>query len=90
MKPRTRETSRNTDLASKTQNRFFKELFLIMKTIRKDYGEKRFLSVGILDDVVVVVAYTFRGNKTRIISIRRANRNERKTYQERSKEIQIL
>ena len=53
---------------------------------RGDYGEDRFLSVGKMDSdigrVVIVVAHTERVEKTRIISARRANRKERKRYNE--------
>ena len=53
---------------------------------RVDYGEVRFLSLGSLDlevgSIVIVAAHTDRGHKTRIISARRANRRERKQYDE--------
>ena len=52
---------------------------------RKDYGEQRLISLGQLDNVVVVLVYTIRSNKIRIISIRRANHDERQTYQEKFK-----
>lgn len=52
---------------------------------RKDYGEERWIVLGELDGAVVVMVYTHRGHKTRIISIRRANRHERTIYQERVK-----
>ena len=45
---------------------------------RKDYGEERYISLG--------QAHTFRGNKIRIISMRKANEREKKIYQERLKE----
>jgi len=46
-------------------------------------GEQRFISVGIdaLNRVLVVV-YTFRGDKIRIISARRATKKERRCYEE--------
>lgn len=50
---------------------------------RRDYGETRRISIGALSGVVViVVAHTDRAGKTRIISARKANRNERKVYYE--------
>ncbi|MBS0287998.1 MAG: BrnT family toxin [Proteobacteria bacterium] len=48
---------------------------------RKDYGEERWISLGKLDGVVVVVVYTVRKDVIRIISVRRGNRNERKIYE---------
>jgi uncharacterized DUF497 family protein len=51
------------------------------KDDRKDYGEKRFISIGILSGVVVlVVAHTDRSGKVRIISARKANKIEREYY----------
>lgn len=50
---------------------------------RKDYGEERLIGLGVLHGVVVVIVFTNRDDAVRIISIRRANRNERKIYQEK-------
>ena len=50
---------------------------------RNDYGEERFITLGQLEGRVVVIAHTLRGKKTRIISMRKANSREQKTYQER-------
>jgi len=53
---------------------------------RKDYGEVRYLSIGVVEGVVViVVAHTDRHGVTRIISARKANRKERVTYYEHLK-----
>ncbi len=49
---------------------------------RQDYGEVRYIAIGLLACVEVVVIYTTRSQNIRIISIRRANKNERKIYQE--------
>ena len=41
------------------------------------------LSVGELDGIVIAVAWTHRGSDTvRIISVRRARRDEKKAYRE--------
>ncbi len=50
---------------------------------RYDYGEQRFITLGQLEGRVVVIAHTPRGEKTRIISMRKANSREQKAYQER-------
>ena len=47
--------------------------------MRFDYGERRFVSIGLLDDVVVIV-HTETDDEIRIISMRRANRHEQKRY----------
>ena len=47
---------------------------------RADYGEERLILTGCTNEGVLVVVYTERGRKTRIISARKASRNERNTY----------
>jgi uncharacterized DUF497 family protein len=48
---------------------------------RQDYGENRSISLGALSrDVVLVVIHTERGDTIRLISARKANRRERKVY----------
>jgi len=44
------------------------------------YGEPRFLTLGLLEDQVVSVAHTERGEDIRIISIRKATKNEARYY----------
>lgn len=51
---------------------------------RFDYGERRLITMGELDGRAVVVVHTPRGDKTRIISMRKANEREKRIYQERS------
>jgi uncharacterized DUF497 family protein len=46
---------------------------------RFDYGEQRFISIGLLNDVVIIV-HTETIEEMRIISMRRANKNEQKLY----------
>lgn len=55
----------------------------ILKKIdnRRDYGEERWIALGRIDDLTVAIVYTHRAEKIRVISIRRANRNERKVYE---------
>ena len=47
---------------------------------RYDYGEERFVTFGILDGRVVAVVHTETENLIRIISIRKATKNEEKEY----------
>ena len=49
---------------------------------RADYGEERYVSTGLLNDIEITVIYTPRGGKKRIISARRARIQERKRYHE--------
>lgn len=48
--------------------------------IRKDYGEKRHIVFGNIEERVFVVAYTIREHKIRIITARKANDRETKKY----------
>jgi hypothetical protein len=45
-----------------------------------DYGEQRFLTLGLLDDQVVSVAHTERNEGIRLISIRKATKHEARFY----------
>ena len=48
---------------------------------RLDYGEERWLSIGGIEDImVVVVVHTNRAGVTRIISARPAKQRERRLY----------
>jgi uncharacterized protein len=48
-----------------------------------DYGETRFVTIGLLRGRAVVVVHTERGGKIRVISARKATRHETKAYFER-------
>jgi uncharacterized DUF497 family protein len=50
---------------------------------RQDYGEMRCITVGLLDDRMVVMVWTQRGEKRRIISLRKANDREQDAYRHR-------
>ncbi len=47
---------------------------------RQGYDEERLISVGMLRDDVVVVVWTERDGTRRIISMRKADRNERRDF----------
>lgn len=53
---------------------------IILEDNRFDYGEQRWLAIGLLKGRVVVVVYTERKRKLRIISIRKATKYEQRTY----------
>jgi len=48
--------------------------------LRNDYGEDREITVSLLDGSVVAVVWTERESSSRIISMRKAKRNERERY----------
>jgi len=47
---------------------------------RKDYGEIRNITIGLLNKRMVVVVWTLRGVNRHIISMRKANVKEQKYY----------
>ena len=49
---------------------------------RRDYGETRIAAMGVVNDVILYVVYTMRGDARRLISARRANARERRKYRE--------
>lgn len=53
---------------------------------RADYGEARYVSLGVVESVLLVVVHTDRHGSTRIISARRANRAERRNYEEATRQ----
>ena len=54
--------------------------------IREDYGEKRLVTFGLLEDTVVVLVYTDRRKGPRIISLRKAEKYETRYYFEIAKD----
>ena len=46
---------------------------------RMDYGEQRFVTIGLLEGVVVII-HTESVDEIRIISMRKATKNEQKLY----------
>ena len=49
---------------------------------RHDYGETRFVSLGLIDHRLHVCVYTQRQSARRIISLRKANKREEALYEE--------
>lgn len=47
---------------------------------RKDYGERRYVTIGRLRGRLVVIVWTPRGSAYRIISMRKANEREEAAY----------
>lgn len=47
---------------------------------RYDYGEERFRAIGVVEDHLLFVAYTYRDDRIRIISARLAEPHEQREY----------
>lgn len=45
------------------------------------HNEERLLAIGQLEEFYITVVYTWRGNNKRIISARKARKNEQEYYQ---------
>ena len=61
---------------------FTKSAFVIPDD-REDYGENRYILLGLMRERIVVIAFTIRDNVIRVISMRKANKRERKSYVQR-------
>jgi hypothetical protein len=47
---------------------------------REDYGEDRFILTGMAEGVILIVVYTERNGRSRLISARRATKHEQDEY----------
>ena len=56
--------------------RVFAGLHTVLADDRRDYGEPRFISAGLLGGRMVVLVWTPRGTARRVISMRYANAKE--------------
>ena len=50
---------------------------------RRNYGERRFGAFGMAKGIVLFVVYTWRGGRRRLISARKAGKDEQKIYASR-------
>ena len=60
----------------------FRGRFLSRPDRRRDYGEERFIALGVSQGRLLRVVYTTRDGDIRIISAWKANRNDRKIFEE--------
>jgi uncharacterized DUF497 family protein len=60
--------------------RIFEGPVLIWQDTHRNYGEDRFRAVGESEGDILHVVFTWRGDRLRIISVRRANRKETKAW----------
>ena len=54
---------------------------LIAEDTRRDYGERRFQALGVIEGRLHVLVFTPRAGKTHVISLRKANQREVKRYE---------
>ena len=72
-----------------TARRIFERTVLTRLDRRREYGEDRYLSIGKVEQALIVVAHTRRDGRTRLISARPASRRERKAYYERIRQAPL-
>ena len=56
---------------------------IVKKDERENYGEDRFIGIGKIRNIEVVIVWTYHSDKIRVISARQANKKERKIYNEK-------
>ena len=54
---------------------------VVVKSVRND--EDRWMAVGMVDGIEIAVIYTIRGDRVRIVTVRRARHGERRAYHAR-------
>ena len=67
-------------LDMKRANEVFAGSTLTAEDRRRNYGERRFITIGHLDDRMVVLVWTPRNEDQRIVSMRKANEREQAKY----------
>ena len=55
---------------------------LVVADERADYGEPRWLALGLIGERLHSLAFTIRGERIRVIGLRAASRKERVLYEE--------
>ena len=53
---------------------------IMVEDTREDYGEPRYVALGLLKDIVVSLVYAERDDQVRIISIRKALKHEARFF----------
>jgi uncharacterized DUF497 family protein len=58
---------------------------VIKEDVRKNYGERRYLALGMIGDRLHALVFTPRADKVHVISLRKANQREVKDYEQETK-----
>lgn len=51
---------------------------------RQQYGEERWVALGFIGVILYILVYTLRGTNIRVISLRKANKQERIFYEKQT------
>jgi len=60
----------------------FDSRFSFVLMTERNYGENRLIATGVMKDILVVMMFTLREQRMRIVSVRKGNKHERKIYQD--------
>ncbi|MBI2585907.1 MAG: BrnT family toxin [Rhodospirillales bacterium] len=60
----------------------FEQPFREIEDLRADYGERRFIAYGLIEERLFACVYVWRGGRRRIVSLRKANRRETDAYRQ--------
>jgi uncharacterized DUF497 family protein len=72
---------RRHKLSFQSARQVFADAFALIEQDRTDdYGEERFIAIGMAGGLLITVVYTERGERIRIISARKANSHEQRKY----------
>jgi len=75
------ENLRKHGVSFTAATRVFEDTFRVeWEDVREDYGEERYVTIGMVNAEVLSVAYTLRGDVIRMISARRASNQEKAQY----------
>ena len=58
----------------------FEGITFTLEDDRFNYGEERFVTLGLLKGTIVVIAHNEKGDEIRLISMRKATKHEQKIY----------
>lgn len=61
--------------------RFIWKTATVTEDRRSDYGEKRYVAQGFIGNRLHILIFTIRGECCRVISLRKSNARERKSYE---------
>jgi uncharacterized DUF497 family protein len=83
MRSRPPITTPSTRIRFETAQKVFEDPFAIERVDdREDYGEQRFIILGMVDGRVLLVVYTLRNGAIRLVSARGAEPHEKRQYHE--------
>ena len=74
--PKRRANLKKLGLDFREANEVFAGPTFTFEDDRADYGEQRWVTIGLLDKTVVIVVHTETENEIRVISMRKADHDE--------------